>query len=217
MLTLEEVTSFLNGWTMPYSHPHENSPGITVIKPRTPEGDNADGFTCGSLSLHTDRAQAIAPPTILGCLYLRTSCTGGESLLLDGKELVRTADERSQLAESAHVVLRSRGRPWLPIIELAKDGRRCRVRYRDDQLARPHAATKSARPLLTTISGELRAPSVRLFEPGQGYLIHNQRFLHGRASFTGRRTALRILATVAQSSEYAHINRGFGLRDERGG
>ncbi|MFG1864789.1 Fe(II)-2OG oxygenase family protein [Microbispora bryophytorum] len=215
--TLKEVTSFLDDWTVPYSHPHESSPGVTVIEPGRPEGDNRNGFTCGFLSLHTDRAQSLAPPTILGCLYLRTSSTGGESLLLDGKDLVRAAGERSQLGESAYVVLRSRGRPWLPVIELAKDGHRCRIRYRNDQVARPHAATRSARPLLTTISGELWAPSVRLFEPGQGYLIHNQRFLHGRAAFSGRRTALRILATVARSSEYAHINRGFGLRDEHGG
>lgn len=215
--TFKELKSFLGDWTVPYTHPHESSPGVTVIEPRTPEGTNRNGFTCGFLSLHTDRAQSPDPPTILGCLYLRTSSSGGESLLLDGRKLVCAAGERSQLSESGYVVLRSRGRPWLPIIELAKDGHHCRIRYRDDQVARPHAATRSARPLLTTISSELRAPIIRLFEPGQGYLIHNQRFLHGRTAFSGRRTALRILATVVRSSEYAHINRGFDLRDKHGG
>ncbi len=109
--TVNELTSFLGDWTVPYSHPHENSPGITVIRPLSVRGENHTGFTHHPLALHTDRAHSSVPPTIVGCLYTRPAADGGESLLLDGAEIIRTVEHRTLLSEARHVVLRARGRP----------------------------------------------------------------------------------------------------------
>lgn len=77
----------------------------------------------------------------------------------------------------------------------------------------PNAASVRAKPLLNLLC-ELPAPADHVFSQGQGYLIHNLRVLHGRRSFSGDRRALRVLATVAGSSEYAYLNDGFHLRAE---
>ncbi|WP_204016976.1 TauD/TfdA family dioxygenase [Sphaerimonospora thailandensis] len=213
--TVAELTSFLGDWTVPYSHPHESSPGITVIQPLAVSDGNGNGFTRRSLPLHTDRAHSPAPPTIVGCLYTQPSSKGGESLLLDGAEIVRAAERSTLVSEARHVVLRSRGRPWLPVISSSTDSKRYRIRYRSDQMAQPHAATVGAQPLLTMMQGALTTPAVHLFEEGQGYLIHNQRFLHGRRTFTGNREAIRIMAVVMGSSAHSHMNTGFELTNDR--
>ncbi|MEU8270910.1 TauD/TfdA family dioxygenase [Sphaerisporangium sp. NPDC049002] len=211
--TIEEVRSFLRDWTVPYPHPHESSPGITVIEPTGVEDKNGKGFTNQSLPLHTDRAHASVQPTIVGCLYTALACEGGESLLLDGARVIRRAREKQLLTNLDNVVLLAPGHPWLPVIKVSRGSELWRIRYRNDALARPHAATVRAKPLLNLLR-EMPAPADHVFAPGQGYLIHNLRVLHGRRSFSGDRRALRVLATVAGSSEYAYLNDGFHLRAE---
>lgn len=98
--TIEVVRSFLRDWTVPYPHPHESSPGITVITVIEPTGvddENGKGFTSQSLPLHTDRAHASVQPTIVGCLYTALACKGGESLLLDGARVIGKAREKKLL------------------------------------------------------------------------------------------------------------------------
>ncbi|MFC6085084.1 TauD/TfdA family dioxygenase [Sphaerisporangium aureirubrum] len=209
--TIDEVRSFLLDWTEPYRHPHESSPGITFIEP-TPsrEGENGKGFTCRSLPLHTDRAHVTTQPTIVGCLYTTQARKGGESLLLDGGRVIKEASKKRLLAHADNVVLLVPGRPWPPVIKVARDSTLWRIRYRSDALARPHAATVRARPLLNLLR-RLPAPVDHTFAGGQGYLIHNLRVLHGRRSFIGDRRAVRVLATVARSSDYAYLNEGFHL------
>ncbi|WP_433501125.1 TauD/TfdA family dioxygenase [Sphaerimonospora sp. CA-214678] len=173
--TVAELISFLGDWTVPYPHPHESGPGITVIQPLSVSGENHNGFTRRSLALHTDRAHSRVPPTIVGCLYTQPSADGGESLLLDGAEIIRAVEHKTLLSEARHVVLRARGCPWPPVMSLTADGKRYHIRYRDDQIGRPHAATISAQPLLTMMQRPLATPAVYLFDKGQGYLIHNRR------------------------------------------
>ncbi|MCA2177717.1 TauD/TfdA family dioxygenase [Nonomuraea glycinis] len=86
--TLNELKSALNDWTVPYRHPHDISPGVTVIRPKLTGEANAKGFTYEALPLHTDRAQVDNQPTIIGCLYTQEAADGGESLLVDGAEIV---------------------------------------------------------------------------------------------------------------------------------
>ncbi|MBB6475929.1 TauD/TfdA family dioxygenase [Sphaerisporangium rubeum] len=209
--TVADVRSFLRDWTEPYRHPHENSPGITVIH-STPfrDGENNAGFTSRSLPLHTDRAHVAAQPAIVGCLYTAQARTGGESLLLDGVRVIKAAMERRLLADAGNVVLLAPGHPWLPVITTGRGSALWRIRYRSDALARPHAATVRAKPLLNLLH-ELPPPDGYAFAGGQGYLIHNLRVLHGRRAFSGDRRAVRVLATVTRSSGYAYLNEGFHL------
>ncbi|MET8140191.1 TauD/TfdA family dioxygenase [Sphaerisporangium sp. NPDC005288] len=210
----EEVRSFLCDWTEPYRHPHENSPGITIIEPTDANGEkNGRGFTRESLPLHTDRAHTRAQPTIVGCLYIEHACQGGQSLLLDGARVIGEARENRLLADAGNVVLLAPGHPWLPVIKFSGDSDLWRIRYRSDAMAHPHAATLAAKPLLHLLR-TLPAPADHAFAHGQGYLIHNLRMLHGRRAFSGDRRAVRILATVTRSSEYAYLNEGFRLPAE---
>ncbi|MFC7382009.1 TauD/TfdA family dioxygenase [Sphaerisporangium rhizosphaerae] len=214
--TVEEVRSFLYDWTEPYPHPHENSPGITIIEPTDTSGEkNGRGFTREPLPLHTDRAHTRAQPTIVGCLSVEHACQGGQSLLLDGARAIREAKEKRLLADAGNVVLLAPGHPWLPVIKFSGDSDLWRIRYRSDALARPHAATLAAKPLLRLLR-TLPAPADHAFVHGQGYLIHNLRMLHGRRAFIGDRRAVRLLATVTRSSEYAYLNEGFRLPAEYG-
>ncbi|WP_327103728.1 TauD/TfdA family dioxygenase [Nonomuraea glycinis] len=210
--TLNELKSALNDWTVPYRHPHDISPGVTVIRPNLTGEANAKGFTYEALPLHTDRAQVDNQPTIIGCLYTQEAADGGESLLLDGAEIACSLLRRNLLAMADNVVLLSKGNRWRAVIEPYDSYAGFRIRYRNDSIARPHVATCDARPLLDAFEAKVASPLIYAFKSGEGYLIHNHRVLHGRYAFTGDRSAVRILANVAESSGSRSLNHGFTLR-----
>ncbi|MCA2185690.1 TauD/TfdA family dioxygenase [Nonomuraea cavernae] len=210
--TLNELKSALNDWTVPYRHPHDVSPGVTVIRPNLIGETNAQGFTYEALPLHTDRAQVDSQPTIICCLYTQEAAVGGESLLLDGAEIAHSLLCRNLLAMADNVVLLSKGNRWRTVIKPYDSYAGFRIRYRNDSIARPHVTTCDARPLLDAFEAKVASPLVYALHAGEGYLIHNHRVLHGRYAFTGDRAAIRLLAKVARSSRSRSLNHGFSLR-----
>ncbi|MEV3984783.1 TauD/TfdA family dioxygenase [Nonomuraea sp. NPDC049758] len=210
--TPEKLTTLLADWTQPYPHPHESSLGLTIIDSDRTESDNAKGFSRAALGLHTDRAQESEQPTIVACLYTSPGNTGGESLILDGKSLIRALERRQLLAYSDNLVLLARRRRWLTIAKQVHGPHSAfRIRYRDDNIAHPYGATAEAARALVAVTQELEFPQIYAFNAGEGYIIHNQRILHGRTSFTGHRVAIRILATISTSSQYCFLNQGFTI------
>jgi hypothetical protein len=92
---LGEVESFIAHWTAPYRHPHDTKPGLTLIRPKKGVLAGEYGFTNKGLGLHTDRAASFTPPTIVATLLLCQSDTGGESLFVDGREIITKLIRRS--------------------------------------------------------------------------------------------------------------------------
>lgn len=208
-----EVQSLLSRWTLPVDHPHQTVSGLTVIRPRECHDGihNSLGFTNSALSPHTDRSLQQEPPSLLATVMVSAAKAGGEALLVDGADVLADLRHRFDDATVASMRLRPPHGDTAPrVVDLS--GGFARLRFRDDHLARPHSVTGSH-----DVVSEMRRLTLRLSEtfplsPGDGYILHNHRILHGRSAFTGgNRSVVRLLARVDIRHPYAWLNRGFRL------
>jgi alpha-ketoglutarate-dependent taurine dioxygenase len=207
-----EVRALLDHWTQPVGHPHQSVEGLTVIAPRdlSEDGENEAGFTDASLPPHTDRSLHPWPPSVLATVMVSPARTGGSAVLVDGARVLTIL--RRELDEAAITSLQlnpMRGGRGPSVIEVG-DGL-ARFRYRDDQVAGPHSAAgweDAVAELRRLISATMESLHLAV---GDGYLVHNHRFLHGRTAFSGSRRLVRLLAKVDSDHPYAWLNRGFPL------
>jgi hypothetical protein len=81
------------------------------------------------------------------------------------------------------------------------------IRFRDDELAAPSSEGEFGDVLALRKAISRVTRSIPL-QTGDGYILHNQRYLHGRSSFRGDRTLARMLATVT-TDQFAWLNEGF--------
>ena len=195
-------------------HPHADADGWTFVRPATEPGSadqqNIHGFTRSALAPHTDRSFEEAPPALLCLLMLEASAGGGEVLLADACEALRGfSPDVVSAAQNDLWLADARGRSRRPVLHM--DDGLCIGRYRTDHLASPRAASKAADEVLAAL-GRLATSARRLsLRPGDGYVIHNHRMLHGRTAFTGHRRCARLLASVAPDSSHEWLNRGFRI------
>ncbi|MGA4727714.1 TauD/TfdA family dioxygenase [Micromonospora taraxaci] len=210
--SVAEVRALLDRWTVPVDHPHQVADGLTVIAPhvRANDGDNEAGFTDLSLTPHTDRSLHAQPPSLLATLMLTPARAGGSATLVDGARVLRIVRHRAEDAAIAGLRLRTTtSQPDPPVVEFIPG--HARIRYRDDRIADPYSPDGR-----TDLVADLRrlifetARSLHL-GAGDGYLVHNHRFLHGRTAFTGDRSLARLLARVNSDHPYAWLNRGFSI------
>ena len=207
-----QVKTLLDPWTKPVGHPHQATPGLTVITPRDPADDaeNEAGFTDAPLPPHTDRSLHAQPPSVLATVMISPARSGGSALLVDGARVLTLL--RHCLDEAAITSLRLKptsGGPGPPVVELS-DGH-ARIRYRSDQVADPHSVVgreDAVTELRRLISATIEVLNLTACD---GYLVHNHRFLHGRTGFSGSRRMVRLLAEVDRDHPYAWLNRGFPI------
>ncbi|MEU8405646.1 TauD/TfdA family dioxygenase [Micromonospora sp. NPDC048842] len=208
--SVAEVRALLDRWTVPVEHPHQVAEGLTVIAPRyrTGDGDNEAGFTELPLLPHTDRSLHAQPPSVLATLMLAPAKAGGSATLVDGSRVLTLVRHRAEDATIAELRLRAAaGRAGPPLVEFTPG--HARIRYRDDRVAGPYSAdgrtdlVAEVRRLIVATTRSLHLGS------GDGYLVHNHRFMHGRTAFTGDRSIVRFLARVNSDHPYAWLNRGF--------
>ena len=176
-------------------HRDADSDGITVI---TGTGTGTSGyaaFTDDELIPHTDGSSAPDPPGLVLLTCQRAADKGGTTLVADGERIIRT------LAEQYPAALRSLAAPRAaffgeegghlgPVCEPTWPGRTS-IRLRLDDLVRFSAEATAVIPLLRAAIAQ-HLETFRL-GPGQGMLLSNTRWLHGRDRYTGRRVMLRIL------------------------
>ncbi|WFE53625.1 TauD/TfdA family dioxygenase [Micromonospora sp. WMMD1155] len=210
--SVAEVAELLDGWTVPVDHPHQVADGLTVITPRIHSGaaDNEAGFTDLPLSPHTDRSLHKQPPSVLATLMLAPARAGGSATLVDAAQVLMILRRRAEDAAIARLRLKTTaGQLGPPVVEFTSG--HARIRYRDDRIAHPHSTdrhTDLVADLRRLITETVR--SLHLGE-GDGYLVHNHRFLHGRTAFTGDRSLVRFLARVNSDHPYTWLNRGFSI------
>ncbi|SEG69967.1 Taurine dioxygenase, alpha-ketoglutarate-dependent [Thermomonospora echinospora] len=194
---LGSVRSHVFDWGRPYDHPHQSAPGITLIRARhTRPPAGLSGFTRDRLALHTDRATCAEPPAVVATLVLAAPRAGGQALLADSARVLTAWSRRRRLStarRSAFLETR-KGRTLRPLIDSAPTGG-VRIRFRDDGIARPAAMGPAGEEFIGELKRLCSRPVVLDLGPGEGYLIDNYRYLHGRRSFVGERTVVRFLAT----------------------
>lgn len=171
--------------------------GITLLtdRGRAAERSGLAGFGAGALAAHTDCASLPEPPGLLIVVCREPGHTGGESVLADGQavytELARhSPGALASLAMPRSVSFGGTAGHLGSVVTHRPDGR-VSLRLRWDSLARFDPDVSRALP-------DLRAAVDRhtveiALRPGQGYVIDNHRWLHGRRAFTGPRAVYRVL------------------------
>ncbi|MDI5973877.1 TauD/TfdA family dioxygenase [Streptomyces sp. SL13] len=195
-----------------YPHPHAGDDGWTDIRADgvASKGSNAKAFTTSALPPHTDRSLVRHPPALLCFLLVADAASGGEITLVDTKTIYQrfSSAELSEIYRSLWLN-DSSGNAKQPLLSLHRG--LLITRYRNDHIASPKAASQSAAALLGELERARSLAVPKRLRPGDGYLIHNYRILHGRTEFFGARRGVRFLGSVDEGSPYAFLNSGFRI------
>ncbi|MEU1307854.1 TauD/TfdA family dioxygenase [Streptomyces cinnamoneus] len=168
--------------------------GLHEVQPGRYLRQEAVDRTRAPMNPHTAGAHLKLPPRLVLVVCARSADTGGSSLLVDGQDLlshfarewlddVGPLTRRStmwiapgvsspvfRLSQAGHCVLRLPSRPVLWSVA---------ARHRREKL---HVAAECTQRLLS-------------LEAGQGYLLDNWRWAHGRTAFDGERLLYRVEGT----------------------
>lgn len=199
------------------NHRDSDVDGITYISKRENETlpDGYRAFSSSRLTLHTDGSSVAEPPTFMILLCVKPANQGGVSLLADGKQIYKVLKEKfpqilQALSEPGTAIFRGADTFLVSsVFSILESGNVC-VRFRYDSLGYYSAPANTT---LSTFLEILAAHSFPLFlESGQGYIIQNGRWLHGRTSFQGDREMYRILVKAdGEKITEKKVHFGFGL------
>jgi hypothetical protein len=182
-------------------HRDAGADGVTVITdtqaadPSHAAFTSYAAFTDAELTPHTDGTGLPDPPGLLLLACQQPASQGGNTLLADAARITAALAAHHPAALRALSAPRAArfgtaGRYLGPVCEPVGAGR-ARIRLRLDDLAMFSAEVTPVIPLLRDIiTQHLHIIQLRA---GQGVLVSNTRWLHGRDRYTGPRVMLRIL------------------------
>jgi hypothetical protein len=177
--------------------PHRDADpdGITVITGTGVRTSGYAAFTEDELIPHTDGSSVSDPPGLVLLACQQPADEGGTTLVADGERIVGTLAEQyptalQSLAAPRAACFGAAGGHLGPVCEPAWPGRTS-LRLRLDDLAWFSAEATAAIPVLRAVIAQ-HLETFRL-GPGEGMLLTNTRWLHGRDRYSGRRVMLRIL------------------------
>ena len=180
--------------------PHRDSrtDGVTVLADRGMGADRGGfaGFGREELVPHTDRSGIARPPGLLMMACAQPAQQGGACVVADSSAVYADLAENEPEALNALSAPRSAlfggAAGYLGSVFTPEPDGRITVRLRLDDLARfsPEAARWCA-TLRSTIERHLITVALRA---GQGYVLDNRRWLHGRRAFAGDRIHYRVTA-----------------------
>lgn len=154
------------------------------------------GFSSNYLPFHTDGSAVPKPPAFIIMLCHESAEVGGVSLLADGKQIYRVLAEEfphllKVLMTPNSVVFGGTEISFVSsIFSTLEDGNIC-IRFRYDNLGYCSEAVSAVLPRFLEIIN--RYSISFLLKKGQGYIIQNGRWLHGRTAFQGAREMSRVL------------------------
>jgi alpha-ketoglutarate-dependent taurine dioxygenase len=211
----QEALALLRSIARVVPHRDSDPDGVTVLTASEPTAEVRSGyagFSSRGLVPHTDGSSLPRPPTLILLLCVSPAANGGATEVVDGRDLYNS------LAVEAPQVLRELVTPRSALFGkgtghlgsvFERVGRQAMcIRFRYDDLARFSPATTAVLPRFVEL---MRSRTLRFtLGPGQGYVLQNGRWLHGRTGFHGRREMYRILGEPHQT---VHLGRriGFGF------
>lgn len=179
------------------AHAHGDPDGATLITPRRPlRGPSTAGFSSLPLTLHTDGSSVERPPTLAMVNCRTTATAGGAVRLADGAAVHRDLHRTSKSALAALSApggarFGAGGTYEGAIYSVVPGTERLHIRFRNDADVWFSPDTRRALPLFAAV---LHARSYTLeLGVGDGYILQNGRWLHGRTAFRGPRSMLRVL------------------------
>lgn len=202
-----------------FVHRDAEMDGITQLHCRMDVKDRAGylGFSAHALPLHTDSSSERHPPNILLTQCIRPAPDGGAALFVDGQLLFHHLqceypDVLAAFSADASMIFGGSGRQCYPgaMFTRAPDGRVV-VRFRMDQCGYFSAPLT---PHFQRLCCAFDALTVEVpIGAGEGYIVQNGWWLHGRTAYRGAREVYRILAhTPHEGAAPVDIGYGFPLR-----
>ncbi|GAA2666564.1 hypothetical protein GCM10010400_28940 [Streptomyces aculeolatus] len=183
------------------AHRDSDPDGLTALHPSPLRagGPGSAGFGSGELAVHTEGSSTPRPPRLMLLACARPAISGGQCVLVDGREAyehLSKCDARAaaSLARPRTAFFGSGDGHLGQVITVTGSGR-VRIRMRQDDLVRfspliqPHL--EQWKTALDTHRHVLRLGT------GQGYVLDNHRWLHGRRPFRGPRQCWRALGEPA--------------------
>ncbi|KAL2809178.1 hypothetical protein BJX63DRAFT_370058 [Aspergillus granulosus] len=155
------------------------------------------GYSSEELYFHTDRSGWERPPRIVMSTLKKKSTTGGESLLADTTRILKDIKDQGDglyelLTSSKHSSFASEDGEFVPRPIFDETSSLFRFRF-DDNIQLSASLVVRFPQLLDILYRNSFAVAL---QEGQGYVLDNHRFLHGRTAFTGSRELLRALVNL---------------------
>ncbi|MCW5256426.1 TauD/TfdA family dioxygenase [Verminephrobacter aporrectodeae] len=185
-----------------YHHPHAEASGLTHVQVVGSSSDHAHaadrnelGLTGMALTPHSDRSSMTLPPEFLAFWIESQSCIGGASTFVDGHRLIEEMSAHEPeavqvLTRPKSVVFKSEeGLKESSVISL--EGDEFLMRFRFDRMVYLSPDVAAVMPKFNALVRQLTM-MINLTS-GDGYLVNNHRWLHGRTHFAGARSAYRLL------------------------
>jgi alpha-ketoglutarate-dependent taurine dioxygenase len=179
--------------------PHRDSgpDGVTVIADLGGEFVRRGfaGFSALALNPHTDRSGVSHPPGLLLTSCRQAAQIGGECVAVDGRavydDLAQSEPDALRVFRKPRSVLFGGAAGYLGSIFTDIEDGRVAIRLRLDELAQ--FSPEVSRWLPTLLDAIDRHAVTFTLHPGQGYILDNHRWLHGRRAFVGQRVLYRVL------------------------
>lgn len=164
------------------------------------------GYSNQELFFHTDRSGWSEPPRLLLTALKTQAETGGESVLVDGRQLFNTIRQEkpflySILTDAKFSSFKSDDGSFTP--RPIYDEKSGIFRFRFDDGIQMGATLVECFGEFTELIYK-HAFAAKLL-PGQCYIVDNTRFLHARTSFTGERELYRVLAQPHPAEAQSYI------------
>lgn len=193
----EELIEFSKGFGELLMHRDADPDTATVVK-HVPEKEGLagyEGLEAGPLRPHTDGSGNDVVPKYITLWCLANSGSGGEATMTDGRAVVEGLLRVSpwvvdELSRPNAVIYKSGDQSYEGPAVWNDDGA-WKVRLRIDSNGYFSAQVTHA----LSVFREAMAAHTFTFplDPGDGYVIDNERYLHGRRAFSGSREMLRTL------------------------
>ncbi|GGM48168.1 hypothetical protein GCM10012275_19020 [Longimycelium tulufanense] len=176
--------------------PHRDSAanGITTIADLGTPGAGFLGFSSRELAPHTDRSSVDKPPGLLMMGCAQPAASGGQCVVVDGKavydDLAETAPDALHALSTPRSALFGGASGYLGSVFSRASSGRIAVRLRLDDLAQFSPEATRFLPILRDALS--RHAMTYGLKTGEGYILHNHRWMHGRRAFLGQRVMYRI-------------------------
>jgi hypothetical protein len=178
-------------------HRDSGPDAITIIARRRalPVGPSTAGFTDRELQPHTEGSSMAKPPHLLMISCLQPADSGGHIQLVDGRSLYQAVAQQDRAMLDGLRTPRSAyfggaaGHLGAVFDRTDTGGLTIRLRLDDQVEFAPYL-----RQHLSTLQSLVREHTIEVVtRRGTGYVLLNDRWLHGRTSFTGHRQMLRLI------------------------
>jgi hypothetical protein len=209
----QDLMSIVESLGKVHLHRDSDPQGLTILEPKAGLPSSYAGFTRKGLFPHTDVSGELHPPDVMVFYCEQQAEFGGESLLVDGRELFLELLQRDHLLSiltrpDAAMFRSESGFVPMPILAQNQFGRFA-FRFRRDEfsLFSEHLAYRLPE-LIELIRRHMLSLRLR---SGEGLILNNGWWLHGRSAFRGYRRAVRILVDVEPRLDPSRLKllRGF--------